>query len=362
MKILQVITSLQTGGAEKLIVDIAPLLRSHGHEVEIAILNGEDTPFKGMLQKQGITIHDLSIGGSVYSISHVFKLCKFFSSFDIIHTHNFTPQYFAAFARFLSRGKAKCVTTEHNTHNRRRDIAIFKPIDHIVYKQYESIICISEKAEDNLKQYLKRKKNIRTICNGIALSHFKESVGLDKKSAFGLSDDDFILIQVAGFREQKDQDCLIRALTHLPQHVHAVFLGDGVRRATCEALAHELAVFDRCHFLGVRTEVAQLLKGADIAVNSSHWEGLPLSTVEGMAAGLPVIASDVDGLKQLVDGAGLLFDVSNERQLAQLVSRLMEDNQLYTETSAKCLERAQDYDINTMVEAYEAEYKRVLHT
>ncbi len=360
MKILQVITSLHTGGAEKLIVDIAPLLIERGHQVEVVLFNGEETPFKKMLLERGVKLHNFSIGGLVYNPLHCLKLRRFFKDFDIIHTHNTSPQFFVAFARLISGGKARCVTTEHNTHNRRRDIALFKSLDKFVYRQYESIICISEKAHINLASYLGSQERICTICNGIPLDAFKKEEAQSKLAAFGLAETDFVLAQVAGFRQQKDQDCVIRALQHLPAHVHAVFVGDGERRAECEELAKHLGLDSRCHFLGIRTDIPQLLKSADIAVSSSHWEGLPLSTVEGMAAGKPVLASDVDGLKGLVEGAGLLFEASNDKALAKLVTRLMEDESFYQETVQKCFARAQKYDIHTMVDAYEAEYKRVL--
>ena len=165
-------------------------------------------------------------------------------------------------------------------------------------------------------------------------------------------DAEFLLMQIAGFREQKDQDCVLRALKILPQGVHAVFVGDGERRKDCEKLAEEFGVRERAHFLGVRADVPALLKAADIVVMSSHWEGFGLAAVEGMAAGKPVVASDVPGLAEVVGGAGILFPQGDESALADTIMRLATDKDFYAQISEQCKKRACDFDIKTMAKKY----------
>lgn len=92
-----------------------------------------------------------------------------------------------------------------------------------------------------------------------------------------------------------------------------------------------------------------LLKSADIIVLSSHYEGLSLSSVEGMASGKPFIASNVPGLKEVVEGAGLLFEDKNDKALAQHITDLINDKLYYERIAKACQERAMQYDINIMV-------------
>ena len=87
MKILHVITSLSTGGAEKLMVDLLPRLRDLGNEVELLIFDGKRTAFYNELEQIGIKIHHLSIGGNVYNPINIFKLIKYIKHYEIIHTH-----------------------------------------------------------------------------------------------------------------------------------------------------------------------------------------------------------------------------------------------------------------------------------
>ena len=108
--------------------------------------------------------------------------------------------------------------------------------------------------------------------------------------------------------------------------------------------------------MGLRTDVPSILKSADYIVLSSHYEGLSLSSVEGMAAGRPFIASDVNGLREIVGGAGLLFPDGNAEQLANCIMELDKNPLLYQEISRRCHQRAMQYDISTMIQGYKKIY------
>lgn len=102
MKILHVITSLYTGGAEKLMVDLLPRMQKKGHQVELCIFDGTRTPFFVQLENSGIKIHWFRKGGSVYNPLNVYRLWRLMcKGWDIVHTHNTAPQLFAAFGGVL---------------------------------------------------------------------------------------------------------------------------------------------------------------------------------------------------------------------------------------------------------------------
>ena len=167
------------------------------------------------------------------------------------------------------------------------------------------------------------------------------------------------IVMVAGFRYQKDQDTLIRAVNLLPKHYHLVFVGDGERRGECEQLCRDLGVVDRCHFLGVRMDVSQILKSADFVVQSSHIDGFCLAAVEGMASGKPVIVSDIPGLSQVVSGAGVLFPHQDCKTLSDKILRLDSDPAYYQRVANACYERAKQFDISVMADKYLDVYKKL---
>ena len=358
MKILQVITSLLIGGAEKLIVDMVPLYRAQGHQVDVLLFDGVDTPFKRQLQEQGVTIYQLGQNKSVYSPSNLFKLIPFLRKYDIVHTHNTAPQLFAALGSVLC--SVVLVTTEHTTSNRRRAWTWYRMIDRWMYRRYRSVICISDATEFNLTKYLGNcQTEVSTIYNGVNIQNFMGAEPLPELRM--LSKDKCVVVMVAGFRYQKDQDTLIKAITHLPKDKYELWLvGDGERRADLELLVKECKLENNVRFLGIRSDIPSVLKTADIAVMSSHWEGFGLAIVEAMAAGKPVVASNIDGLAQVVENAGVLFEPHNDVALANEIKKLAEDKDYAKQIADRCLQKAKQYDINKTVKAYLDIYQKLV--
>lgn len=357
MKILQVITSLHTGGAEKLIVDMVPLYIAQGHQVDVLLFDGTDTPFKRQLQEKGVVVYELGKGRSVYNPINLFKLVPFLRKYDIVHTHNTACQLFAAIGSVLC--SVVLVTTEHNTSNRRRDWKWYRLIDKWMYSRYRAVISISIATTKELKKYLHRIKcPVYTILNGINLKMISSATTL-KKEDFNCRNDSFLIMMVAGFREQKDQDTVIRSLSLLPNKVQLCLVGDGVRRQICEDLVRSLNLEKRVIFTGVRPDVPCLMKSADVIILSSHYEGFGLVAVEGMAARKPVVATNIPGLAEVVENAGILFPHGNEKVLAEIIKKLMTNKEYYQEVADKCVQRAAEYDIQKTVQAYMQVYKRI---
>lgn len=405
MKILQVITSLAAGGAETLITDLSEQLRRRGHEVDVVAFRGGASPLKRHLEAAGCRVVEL--GRSVYNPLYILKLRRLMRGYDIVHTHNSAAQLFAALAapraalrRKSARqaaqdalepaaasapasgssklaadksdvvaggsdvptaGKSRPMlcTTEHSTNNRRRTWKWYRPIDRWMYRRYATIICISQAAERNLRAHLGESlARIVTIPNGIDLARFQSA---QPQPTLRKHAERFVVVMVAAFRKAKDYETVVRALARLPRGAFELwFVGDGERRPLVAQLAQDLGVADEVRFFGVRTDVPEILHTADAVCLSSHWEGLSLSSVEGMAAGKPFIAADVQGLRDVVSGAGILFPHQDDAALADIIRRLAADKAYAADVARRCSERATHYDISRTVEGYEREYKALM--
>lgn len=323
MKILQVITSLRIGGAERLITELVPRLTAKGHTVDVALFDGAETDFKRQLQRTGCTI--FSLGNSMYSPLHILRLRRLMKHYDVVHTHNSSAQLYAALANVGQN--ARLITTEHNTDNRRRHLKVFRPADRWMYRQYEKIICVSHQVETNLRAYLPQlaPTQVTTIYNGINVAAFQQATADPTLRTTNRT----VLIMVSAFRPQKDHATLLRALALLPAEQYELWLvGDGDCRPQVEALVGELGLTNRVRFFGNRGDVATLLHTADIIVQSSHYEGFGLSALEAMAVGKPFVASDVNGLHEVVGGAGVLFPHEDARQLAEIIVTLSPQKRL----------------------------------
>lgn len=348
MRVLHVITSLQTGGAETLVVNMLPRLRHFGYEVGLAIFKGERTSLVERLEQECPECRIYSLGNSFYNPWYIVRLMRIIRKYDIVHTHNSSPQLFAAIANVFCH--KKLVTTEHSTNNRKRERGgLFRMIDKWMYHRYNQVVCISEIAEKKLKTYLDNNvNNIITINNGVDVNAIYNAQPIRE-----LKNKKFVVVMVAGFREAKDQDTLIRAMSKLSPNMYELWLvGDGVRKENLQKLAISLHLTNCVRFLGLRTDIPNILKTVDVIVMSSHWEGLSLSNIEGMSAGKPFVGSDVDGIREVTKGYGVLFPHEDAETLAMIIQKLHDDEMYYKEVAERCYERAKGYDIQRMVENY----------
>ena len=357
MRILHVITSLYTGGAEHLLVDLLPLLADGGkNQVGLLLMNGVDTPFKRMIEQKGIKVYSYSVTNDVYNPLNIFKMRKYLRGYDIIHTHNTACQLYVPIARLLSSNSAILATTEHSSSNRRRSKKWLKPIDRWMYNQYSAIVCIAEKAKNNLEEYIGHRESIYTISNGVDTSRFIRPVkDISHQSQF-------VITMVAGIRVEKDHETLLRSMTHLPDSYRLQVVGGGEKenRERVRTVCSELGLDNRVDFMGVRQDVPEILEQSDVVVLSSHWEGLSLSSIEGMASGRPFVASDVDGLREMVDGAGVLFTHGDDKELAEKIQWLCEHPDEYQKVATRCQEKAKQYDISVMAQKYLDLYKDLM--
>lgn len=365
MRILQIINSLGTGGAEKLLLDTIPLYREKGIEMDILVFWDNNLPFITALKALNcckvIVLKYSENYKDIYSISHIWKLRKYLKEYDIAHVHLFPAQYFTVLANISIGNKCNLIFTEHSTFNTRMASIIFSKIDRCIYKGFKKLVAITDDVNLVLQQYLNSNiDKIITIENGVDLPKVKKAIPLKLNELLPLfKNDQKLLIQVGGFRVQKDQDTVIKALKFLPDNFHLLLVGDGERKSILEALVVEIGLENRVHFLGIRKDVFAILKVVDYVVVSSHWEGFGLAAVEGMAASRPVIASDVKGLKEVVGGAGVLFEQGNSEELAKILLKLLNDKKMYELVSKACELRAAQYDIHKMIDKHIALYESI---
>ena len=354
------------GGAETLVVNLIPRLQALGYIVDLCVFNGIDTPLMQKLKRESPNTTIYTLGRGVYNPFYILKLAKIMRGYDIVHTHNSSPQLFVAIANLFTR--RKLVSTEHNTSNRKRNWKWYAPVESWMYRQYEHIICISKIAETKLREYMGgdwlnqaslRYNKISTINNGVDVQVISESD--PNAELLSLKKDRKAILMVARFRKQKDQDTVVKALDMLDKSKFEVwFAGVGDRQNDVKQLVVSLGITDNVRFLGLRTDIPNVLKAADFIVMSSHWEGLSLSNVEGMSAHKPFIASNVNGLREVTEGYGILFPHEDAGTLAKEINRLAEDENYYKEIAGRCFDRALQFDINKTVDGYEKVYQTLM--
>lgn len=367
MKILHIINNLGSGGAEKLIEDLLLLINNtDGIKVDLLLLTDKNNVFDKELTKNGIQIKIVPTN-KIYNPLNIHYIRKYIKKgrYDVVHVHLFPSLYWVSFAsKLIFKNKPKFVCTEHSTHNQRREKRYFRIVDKLVYSSYDKIISISRQTEDNLIEWLKAKNKSKFVVieNGINLKKFKEAKPYLKHEINAKFNEDTKLICMVGrFSEDKDQPTLIKAMKYIPFNVHLLLVGEGPLKEKNKELVKQINLEDRVHFLGFRDDVPRILKTVDIVVLSSPLEGLPLSAVEGMAAGKPLIGSNVPGIKEVVENYGLLFSKGNSEELANKINQLINDPLKYNEIAENCQLRANSYSIEKMGHEYIEQYKELLN-
>lgn len=351
MRVLHIINHLQIGGAEILITNIAPLMQQKGIETTVFVLQETGSILEKRLTDKGVPLI-FSSYKPVYSVFHLANLRNHLTKeqYDIIHVHLFPAQLWTVKALGNYKANTVLLTTEHNTLNRRRRKA-FRQIDRWMYSRYQAIACVSEATGASLVEWIPElERKARVITNGVNIEELFNAVAIPKSEIIG-QDDAPVVLFAGRFDAQKDHKTLLLAMANIPD-AHLVLAGDGLTRPAVEELARKLGIANRTHFLGNRPDVPQLIKMADVYVQASHWEGFSLAAVEAMAGGLPVIASRVPGLMDVVSTAGLTFEAGNVDELSRHIALLINNPELRKEIAAKCQERAGNFSLDSTAEKY----------
>lgn len=354
---------MRQGGAERLVSQLLPRFVSAGVDAHLALFDGTDSPFLEAVRNGGVTVHILGNGyREMYNPMQVKRLQKLFQTgdYDIVHTHNSSPQLFAALAG--RPASTRLVTTEHNTDNRRRSWGWYRPLDRWMYGRYDHIVCCSKPVELSLADTLGPDfvPRISTITNGIDLTAFAGRSCSDR-SYDSDNTTPVRILMVAAFRPQKDHLTPLRALTVLPDNVTLTYAGDGPTRDEAMRYAESLGVADRVKFLGNASDIPSLYREADIALLSTHHEGLSLSTIEAMASGTPLVVSSAPGVADTVGDSSLQFPIGDHKALAEQINALISNPGLYAEMSDKGITRAAQFDISLTARAHLDLYTSIIN-
>ncbi len=288
---------------------------------------------------------------------------------EVVHAHQYTPFFYSALAKPLCGFRSKVILTEHGRHYPDRVSPLRRAVNRLALDRLADAVtaCCRFSAEGLCRTDGFAGARIEIIENGIEIDRYgppadkalaKEDVGLEPNRRY--------LIHVARHHPVKDQPTLLRgfaaAVPDLPG-VDLLMVGDGPLREELENLAVELRVPDRVKFLGIRTDIPELMRAADAFALTSLSEAASLTLLEAMASGLPAIVTAVGGNPEIVrhEREGLLFPRGDATACADAIRRIFCDPHfaanLGTAGRARAVER---YQLDRTVEAYFKLYCRLV--
>lgn len=354
MNILHVIDSLRLAGAERLVCDLASHSTAIGHLAHIYAMRRDAEDLSVQPSSSSVRVFYSTVE-ELYSPLQTLALAEHLRRFryDIVHVHLYPAQLWASIARRLSGSDARFITTEHNTLNRRRSWPAFRAIDACMYRQFDAVCAISEAAARGLTDWLPDEcKRVSVVPNGIRLDRFR-------CSRARTAADSVRVISVGRCEAQKRHDLTIEAVSRFPTAMLTI-VGDGPLRRELHGLAKRLRIDGRVRFTGHRNDVSDLLSDADLYVQASDYEGFGIAALEAMAAGLPVVYSDVPGLRDVVGQAGTSFEPGRVASLCAALERIIGREDTARELGRASAFRAEQFSLEACAERYLNLYESLL--
>lgn len=338
MKVLWIIDGLGPGGAESLMVPLLSSLKECNVHSRVCVLQVRSgNPIGDELKKLGVPVDLLPIK-NLRNPLDIFRLMNYIRQHkpDVIHTQLETSDALGTIAaRLLHIPSVSTLHTleQHGTRKRKRwrNALRWNSLNMFARR----VIAVSDVAHRHYISLGFRSEKLITLYNGIDLKKFRTETEatLNKNDIFGVPNESTVLTTVAVLREPKGIQYLLHALPAIIEKVPNLYyavIGDGPYRQNLEQLSSTLGIRERVLFMGYRSDIPEILAASDLFVLPTLVEALPTVLFEAMAAGVPVIVSNVGGVPEIVehDVNGLLIPPADSTVLATACLRLLLDEAL----------------------------------
>ena len=370
-KILQVITLSEWGGAQRVVYDLVTNLPKDKFLVEVA------TSPKGLLvqklREKGIKVYEMpplqreiNLTRDLKVLFSLFRVIRK-GKYNIVHCHSTKAGFLGRVAAKMARVKKIYFTVHswafYNTHEYKSKRKLFILLQRIASLFTTQIICVSDKVKtDGIKNKIAKENKFQVIKNGTSLN-FKETKE-EIRAGLNVPPNKKIVTMIARLAYPKDPllflAAAIIARSKLPE-VKFMLIGWGVLMKQCKEFIKRNSLGQTVAILDKRTpeEARKLLKASDVFVLCSHFEGLPITILEAMLAGLPVIASNVGGVRELVEDnkTGFLLRQQSPAELAKKIVYFLKNKNKPQEFGKLAKTKAEkDFSVNSMVKKYQNLY------
>jgi glycosyltransferase involved in cell wall biosynthesis len=372
IRVLTVITRLELGGAQRVALHTAATLDRSRFDAALAWGPGDvlDDKARSTEALETFEIHDLVRPvAPVRDLRALVKLRRAIRAYDphVVHTHSSKAGILGRLAARLEQ----VPVVVHTVHGfgftplqpaPRR--AVFFRAEKLATRWTDHFVAVSQLNLDRgVELGLWRRERASVIRAGIELDRFRSrGDGLAVRRRLGIADEAPVVTQIGNFKPQKAPLDFVRAAARIAgkrDDVRFVMVGDGPLRTAAEELAAELGIADRVVFCGWWSDIPGLLEATTVSALSSRHEGLPCSVVESLAAGVPVVATAVDGTPEVVRPGvnGELVEPSDPGSLADAVLGILEDDRRREDMSAAAARNLEDFDRDRMVRQLEDLYE-----
>lgn len=339
MKILHIISSGGMYGAEAVILNLSRVLNEHSHSSVLGVFCNSSNPNLQLHEaaiREGIESNLISCNGQIDRtvIAKIRKLAMQTGA-DVVHAHGYKADVYVYFA--MRDSGTRFYSTCHNWLQQGPLVSFYGIVDRWVLRSYAGVVAVSNEVKERLVKSGVRAEKIQLIRNGIDLRPFAGAIPSLRPEKNFL--DALTVGWVGRLSNEKGADIFLRAAAKVlavQPGTKFLLIGDGPDLATLTTLAEELRISQNVSFVGRRSDMPAVYASFDLMVSSSRQEGLPMAILEGMASGLPLVATSVGDVSSLVlDGqTGILVPSEEIELLADGIVKLLSDSDLRRRYSA----------------------------
>ena len=343
------------GGADKMVFQLASGMNAEKFETEVFCVYGQPQGnyMEQALKVQGVRIHYIGkkLGPSLGAIRRLFRELDSFSP-DVVHTHMYACVYSALWPVVRKKPFLHTFHTLPEVENQRFVRRLLTK--YLVSQKKMTPVAISKSNQRMVADYYGiSPEDVHMVHNPVDIRRFASESGKD--------DSIFRFITVGRFSPEKNQQMMYLAFaSFLEQGYDArlLMLGKGEEEAALKTLAEELNISNKIDYAGYVDNVEDYLKAADVFLLSSHYEAQPLCLLEAMAAGLPVISTNVGGVPDIVTDNGILIHKGDTEAMTQAMERLYLEQELRRKMSEASVSNAAQFDVSNTVAGYSELYRR----
>lgn len=358
---------LSRGGAERQLYETAVHL-DHSRFVPVVYCTSEVTePYGPMLEAAGVAVRTMPRQGHA-EINRVLRLARMLRQdrIELVHSFLFHANAYTVMAARLARVRPAIVSIRNCEPNRPRWERVFGRCIHALA---DRVVANSEAVRDYVvNTFGTPARRIAVVYNGVDLSRFLNTVAnIQINQELGLPQGARVVVTAGRLEPQKRVDRFLRMAQQIcaaAEDVRFVVAGDGTLREQLQALAQELGIASRVHFVGPRNDIPEILARSSVFVLTSDYEGLPNVVIEAMAAGKPVVTTQGALCRELLQpcNGGIETSSDTPQALAESVLRLLADPaeaQAMGRRGRAYVER--EFTVEKMVERVQGLYEDIFH-
>lgn len=369
VRILRIVPSLEMGGVERTLTSILPKLDKCQYKVYLCCLFKRDKladameslniPIIKFKMRARLDFDGRYIGGIVRLAALIRRM-----KIDIVHTHLYRANLAGRIAAKLA-GVPVIIANEHNIDSWKKFPQRLS--DRALAGITNKIIVVSDAVKDFYVSKIGIPEHkIITIHNGVDIPKFQTYVNINKKrEEFGIKSDDKVITIIGRLHQQKGHCCFLKAAQIIGKkktNVKFLIVGDGPLEKQLRSMSADLEISKNVIFAGLREDIPQILAMSDISVLTSLREGFSITVLESMAAGKPVVVTDVGGNSEIVEHGktGFIIPAQSPEDLALYSLNLINNQELAKKMGEEAKKRVLNFSIDRMVKKTENLYDVLL--